>query len=175
MQGRLTRPEHGRIQYFPMDGWETEFKEANRLAFTIMEWTLDNDPFDLNPILCSSDTHKIKSLCSEYDISIPITCDCFMDYPLWGSDLYDFNKGRFNLVLDACKRHSISLLVIPLADNSSIANSQQVVELKKLLLESFDLIKQSNLLIAFETDLNPLDTLSFLKIWILAFLVLIMI
>ena len=48
MQGRLTRPEHGRIQYFPMDGWETEFKEANRLAFNIMEWTLDNDPFDLN-------------------------------------------------------------------------------------------------------------------------------
>ena len=98
-----------------------------------MEWTFDNDPFDLNPILCSSDTHKIKSLCSEYDISIPsITCDCFMDYPLWGSDLYDFNKGRFNLVLDACKGHSISLLVIPLVDNPYCEFSQ-VVELKKLL------------------------------------------
>ena len=57
----------------------------------------DNDPFETNPILCSSETSKIQALCSENAISIPSTCDCFMDQPLWDLDQLNENKYRLNV------------------------------------------------------------------------------
>ena len=129
-----------------------------------IEWTLDNDPFELNPILCPTDVNKIRELCGNYHVSIPsITCDCFMDRPLWGTDQYAQNKDRFNRVLEACSTHSVAILVIPLVDSSSITNSQQVIDLQNILSQFYGFMKKNGLRVAFETDLNPSDTVEFLS------------
>ena len=41
MQGRLSEVKNGIIQCFPWENWENEIKDANRLNFKLMEWTLD--------------------------------------------------------------------------------------------------------------------------------------
>ena len=164
MQGRLTKPPQGLIQYFPVSGWKNEFNLASRLDFKVMEWTLDNHPFESNPILCTSHKEVISDLCAKHKINLPsITCDCFMQNPLWVKQNASQNKNRLDLVLEACKVHSISILVVPLVDNSRITSAEQVIDMKKLFSDFSSFMKKTGIQLAFETDLNPRHTSEFLE------------
>ena len=42
MQGRLSPMIDGQIQAFPVEAWKDEFRLANDIGFTHIEWTLDH-------------------------------------------------------------------------------------------------------------------------------------
>ena len=44
----------GKIQSFPWNNWQNEFKKANHLGFKLMEWTIDYEDFNKNPIMHKS-------------------------------------------------------------------------------------------------------------------------
>ena len=50
MQGRLSKIDKGKIQSFPKRTWKNEFSKANKLGLKFIEWTLDYDDLDNNPI-----------------------------------------------------------------------------------------------------------------------------
>ena len=86
MQGRLSPIVDNKIQAFPWANWEEEFSSANSLDLRIMEWTLDHENLDNNPIMNLEGRDKIRALSSQFNISIPsLTGDCFMQAPFWKS------------------------------------------------------------------------------------------
>ena len=50
MQGRLVPDERNKIQSFPWQNWKKEFQLAKKLKLNIMEWTIDYENSQKNPI-----------------------------------------------------------------------------------------------------------------------------
>jgi hypothetical protein len=87
MQGRLSPIINGRIQQFPTTNWKTEIELASEYKFTKMEWTIDSETLNDNPLLTSNGQNSIIEICKYNNVSIPsITCDYFMENPPWKAD-----------------------------------------------------------------------------------------
>ena len=123
IQGRLSKIRNNRIQSFPWDVWENEFSRAFDLELLNMEWTIDSDRFEENPLITKHGNAAITNLISKYNIQIPsVTCDYFMENPPWKNNLIEVKENIISIFRGMNKIKS-QILVIPLVDNSSIANS----------------------------------------------------
>ena len=84
MQGRLSKSLTGKIQEFPINSWEKEFKLANDLGLRAIEWTLDYADFKSNPLFNLIEQTNIRYLQDRFSIKIPsITLDCFVEAPFY--------------------------------------------------------------------------------------------
>ena len=82
MQGRLVDQIEGKIQAFPTLQWEEEFEIANQLGILLMEWTIDDFNFEINPLMTKKRERKINFLCKKYNLKInSLTADCVMQAP----------------------------------------------------------------------------------------------
>ena len=50
MQGRLSKPVNGKIQAFPFNNWENEFKIASEIGYACIEWVIDSNGW--NKVSC---------------------------------------------------------------------------------------------------------------------------
>ena len=110
MQGRLSPIVDNKIQAFPWEHWEEEFSSANSLDIRIMEWTLDQENLDNNPVMTQEGRDKIKTLSNQFNVNIPsLTGDCFMQFPFWkshGREKVTLEK-TFLSIFDSCQKLEI--------------------------------------------------------------------
>jgi len=155
MQGRLSKIRNNRIQSFPWEVWEDEFSCAFDLEMSNMEWTIDSDRFDENPLITHHGKNKITNLISKFNIQIPsVTCDYFMENPPWKSNLIEV-KENIILILKGMSSINSQILVIPLVDNSSLFDSNCIKIVKLFFTELIPEIRKNSLRIAFESDFAP--------------------
>lgn len=166
MQGRLSLPINGKVQSFPTKTWKKEFMLAKKLSFKFIEWTLDYKNLNKNPLLLSSGQEIIRKLCNQNNITInSITGDCFMQHPFWKANKLIKKKliNQLKEIIDSASKIKIKFLVIPLVDNGRVENTKQKKNLIKEFKKMTKYLKKKKVTILFETDLNPLDNLKFLK------------
>tara|TARA_B100001123_G_C15090089_1_gene939256 strand:+ start:173 stop:1006 length:834 start_codon:yes stop_codon:yes gene_type:complete len=166
MQGRLSSPIDDRIQSFPINSWENEFRLAKDIGFELIEWVLDENIKD-NPILNKKDFSKINEIKMETGIEVnSICCDYFMKNSL-SKNSESFNKKNlevFNfLIEESCPLNCIKIIDLPLVGKESLKKKQISDDYKNLLLKEEKKIIDNNLMIALETDLGPNDLKDFLK------------
>lgn len=155
IQGRLSKIRNDRIQSFPWDVWEDEFSRAFDLELLNMEWTIDSDRFEENPLITKHGNAAITNLISKYNIQIPsVTCDYFMENPPWKNNLIEVKENIISIFRGMNKIKS-QILVIPLVDNSSIVDSNCTKTVKSFFTELIPEISKNNLRIAFESDFIP--------------------
>ena len=164
MQGRLSPIINKRIQSFPLMNWKKEFSILKKIGIKNIEWTLDYDSFEKNPVLSNIGIKEIKSLSKKHKIKInSLTGDCFMEKPFWklkkNIDLIeDFKK-----VINSCNQLKIKYIVIPLVDNGSLKNKKDEKKLKKILFNLIKFIKKNKVEILFESDYGPKKLGDFIK------------
>ena len=160
MQGRLCDPIDGAIQAFPKDTWESEFPKAQKIGLTLLEWTLDADGLFKNPLMTSSGRLLISSACEKFNIKVPsLTADCCMQAPFWKTNnekLAEKLKNDFVQICAACADMGVEIIVLPIVDNSQIESDIQEKRMVDFLLLSENFIREKNLIIALETDFEPL-------------------
>ena len=166
MQGRLVNSEKKNfIQYFPDKNWPKEMRIANKIGFKIIEWTIDSDNIEKNPIF-NGDLKNVKKFIKKYKIKIPsITLDYFMQKPFFKKKNIN-NKDEILKVLKKIiingNKIGIKYFVFPLVDNSSIKlkNEEKILinELKKI-----SKLLKKNSKILFETDYPPNKIINFIK------------
>ena len=61
MQGRLSAQIDNKIQAFPWPTWQAEFELSAIQNLSFIEWTLDHDRLNENPILTSSGRARSKN------------------------------------------------------------------------------------------------------------------
>lgn len=155
MQGRLSKIRNNRIQSFPWDVWEDEFSRAFDLELFKMEWTIDSDRFEENPLITEHGNNAITSLISKYNIQIPsVTCDYFMENPPWKNNFSEVKENIIS-IFNGMNRIKSQILVIPLVDNSSIFDSNCLKIVKLFFTELIPEMSKYNLRIAFESDFTP--------------------
>ena len=161
IQGRLSPIIQNRIQIFPWDYWENEFRIAKNLEINCMEWTVDSYKFDQNPLLNKTGQLKILDLIKECGVQVPsVTCDYFMEKPFWKHDKYEV-KYNLNRILEAMIEIRSQILVIPLVDNATPSNNLDTIIDFFLSFKTY--LKKNNLRIAFELDLPPIKAGEFIE------------
>lgn len=158
IQGRLSPLVDGKIQAFPWAHWREEFAIARQHNFALMEWTLDHERLQENPLITKSGRAEIRHLSSDNGVRIDsLTGDCFMQAPFYKSrgtqqaSLLD----ELNQVVDACLDLGIRNIVVPLVDNGRIENPQQCDELRTGLFRVDGALRDGGARIVFESDFDP--------------------
>lgn len=158
IQGRLSLPLGDRIQAFPWEGWEEEFRVGQKLGFFLMEWTLDHERLAENPLMTPAGQQRIRDLCGLHGIRIPaLTGDCFMQAPFWkheGTTCLAL-QDDFLAVVRACSALKISVLVVPLVDGGRLANRREQEVLLTFFHEQSGFFRDQRVRIALETDFPP--------------------
>ncbi len=163
MQGRLSPMIDNRIQAFPYEYWEKEFKIASENNIHSIEWIFDEYK---NPITDNTQIHQIEKLSSKYNVNInSLCCDFFMNNLLFRISKDEQRKNI--LVLKELIKNShvlgIKILEIPLVDSSSMKSENDeeelIINLKAISQDAKDL----GIFIGLETDYPPQKILKLLK------------
>lgn len=165
MQGRLSPLINGRIQSFPWPCWQDEFPVAERHAFHLMEWTLDQDRLYENPLLMPAGQAEIRALCQRHGLAIPsLTGDCFMQAPFWKAQGVEraILQRDFQAVSEACIAVGISMMVVPLVDNGRLDNIEQENALVTFLQSQAGFFAEHDLKVVFESDFGPSELARFI-------------
>jgi hexulose-6-phosphate isomerase len=157
MQGRLSPLVNGRIQAFPAAHWRDEYPAAERLGLTLMEWTLDDDDLEVNPLMTAAGRAELAALGQAHGVAVEtITGDLFMQKPFWKAD----GPGRaallarFDAVVAAAAAAGARLIVVPLVDNGSVDEAGAATLIEALLARA-DRLRELAVTIAFESDYPP--------------------
>jgi len=158
MQGRLSPQVDGKIQAFPHDCWQQEFALAEANGWQIMEWTIDQEKIEENPLMTVQGRALIHQLMKKHGIAIPsVTADFTMQAPF-----YKFAGSAKNNLLDQLRHFlicaadiGIKRIVIPLVDNGSLTTQSEEAALREGLATLEDLLRTHHQVIVFESDFAP--------------------
>ncbi len=166
MQGRLSTVVDGKIQAFPWEHWQDELRLANEQGLSLMEWTLDHDRLEENPLMTPQGQKQIKGLCEQYGVRVPsLTGDFLMQRPFfksWGQER-EALFGLFLKVVDACGANGIGKIIFPLVDNGRLENNEQREILAAYLKKAGTTLAKNNVQICFEVDMPPQEAGAFIK------------
>lgn len=166
MQGRLSPMVDGKIQAFPWSCWKNEFALAKSKDFGLMEWTLDHDRLQENPLMTREGQKQIKELCQMYNVQIPsLTGDFLMQEPFFkkvGQEREDLFQ-LFLKVIEACGKIGIRIIVFPLVDNGRLETKEQQDILVNYLSKTEGILKTNNVKICFEIDLAATEVDLFIR------------
>ncbi|MGV8834182.1 MAG: sugar phosphate isomerase/epimerase family protein [Devosia sp.] len=158
MQGRLSPMVDGKIQAFPWDHWQDEFAAAATIGLSVMEWTLDQDRLDENPLMRADGRARIAALSARHGVVVTsLTGDLFMQAPFWKAQGAERQEllDVFDAVVQACSQAGIGMIVVPLVDNGRLENAHQTAILLEALLARQQKLVDQRVAVIFESDFAP--------------------
>jgi len=161
MQGRLLPKYKGKYQAHPVGNWNKEFLTAKILGFKCIEFIIDLDEIEKNPILNNEGLQEINYLISKTNIKIHSICmDFLMQLPLH-KDNYGIKFLKKTIINS--NKIGVKYLVLPCVDQSSLKNENDIRKLTSILIDLDPLLKKYNIILSIESDLNPKNFLKFIK------------
>ena len=158
MQGRLVPKYQGRYQAFPIGMWQDEFKVAKGCGLDLIEFILDFNDAEENPLLKLGGVGEIAKISKVTNVSVKTICaDYFMEAPLHSSDDKTAEKSFKILerLLETAKALQIADIVIPCVDQSSLETKEAVDRFVKQITKIIPRIEKQNINLSLETDLSP--------------------
>jgi len=158
MQGRLVPKYQGRYQAFPIGMWQDEFKVAKECNLDLIEFILDFNSAEENPLLKDGGTDEILAIVQETGVSVQTICaDYFMEAPLHSDD-DKIAKESFIILerlLDAAKELKITDIVIPCVDQSTLNGSKAIDRFVMRIKTIIPTLEKYGVNLSLETDLAP--------------------
>jgi len=158
MQGRLVPKYQGRYQAFPIGMWQDEFKVAQECGLDLIEFILDFNDAEENPLLKSGGVDDINSVSKDTGVTVRTICaDYFMEAPLHSND-DEVTAKSFKVLerlLETAEALKITDIVIPCVDQSSLKSKEAVVRFVDQIVKIIPRIERQNINLSLETDLPP--------------------
>jgi len=158
MQGRLVPKYQNRYQAFPVGMWQDEFKVAKKCGLDLIEFILDFNDAEENPLLKSGGVNEIVKVSKDTGVSVKTICaDYFMEAPLHSSD-NNASEESFKILeqlLETAKTLQITDIVIPCVDQSSLETKEAVNRFVEQITKIIPKIEKQNINLSLETDLAP--------------------
>jgi len=162
MQGRLSNKSGQPLQSFPWDSWREEFIRASETGFDSIEWLVDGNNDDDNPIATVEGRTEIKALAAQYNVGIRSLCaHTFMDGALL--DEGKTSEAAINYlsrVLDFSADIGIEFVVLPVMEAMSIRTPTARDRLTKVLRTVLD---GAGPVLLLESDLPGVDLAAFVE------------
>ena len=165
MQGRLVDKIKNNIQYFPGRNWKKELNLAIRENYKLMEWTINYENINSNP-LYTGNKKDLKKILSYKKLKIKsVTCDFFMQKPFFKKKNLKYKSKYINdilKVINNSNKLNFKYLILPLVDGSSIKNNNEEKELINTLKKKI-IPKLKNIKILFEINYPPRKVVHFIE------------
>ena len=158
MQGRLVPKYQGRYQAFPIGMWQDEFRVAKECGLDLIEFILDFNDAELNPLLKKSGIKEILEISQKTGVTVQTICaDYFMEAPLHSNDRVVVEKSFqvLRILLETAKSLQITNIVIPCVDQSSLGTKEAVDRFVRQIIKIIPRIEKYNINLSLETDLAP--------------------
>lgn len=158
MQGRLVPKYQGRYQAHPLGYWQDEFKVAKEIGLDCIEFILDFNDAELNPLLKDGGVEELQLVMQQTAVSVRTICaDYFMEAPLHSSD-DAITKNSLDILirlLDVATSLGITDIVIPCVDQSTLDSTEAVERFVNAIRTVIPVIEEKNINLSLETDLAP--------------------
>jgi len=158
MQGRLLPKYQGRYQAHPIGYWQDEFPIARKLELHCIEFILDYNDAENNPLLKIDGIDEIRGVIEKTGVKVNTICaDYFMDAPLHSEDR-NISEQSQNILIRLLRNASeldVSDVVIPCVDQSSLASSNATDLFVKQLTPILEIAEKVGINLSLETDLAP--------------------
>ena len=158
MQGRLLPKYQGRYQAFPIGMWQDEFRVAKECGLDLIEFILDFNDAELNPLLKKGGIKEILEISQKTGVTVQTICaDYFMEAPLHSNDRVVVEKSFqvLRILLETAKSLQITNIVIPCVDQSSLGTKEAVDRFVRQIIKIIPRIEKYNINSSLETDLAP--------------------
>ena len=158
IQGRLVPKYQGRYQAFPIGMWQDEFKVAQEYGLDLIEFILDFNDAEDNPLLKLGGIEDIVKVSQDTGVLVKSICaDYFMEAPLHSSDdkVAEESFKILERLLEASKVLKITDIVIPCVDQSSLKTKEAVNRFVEQITKIIPKIERQNINLSLETDLAP--------------------
>lgn len=158
MQGRLLPKYKGRYQAHPIGYWEDEFEIAASLGLDLIEFILDYNDYEDNPLMSVSGCKEIEEISNQSGVHVKTVCaDYFMNAPLHSDDLNVATLSAAvlrQLILNS-QNIGITDIIIPLVDQSSVATLESQDRFINALTPFLIDLEEQDINLNLETDLGP--------------------
>lgn len=155
MQGRLLPRYEGRYQAHPLNYWQAEFYVAKELGFTHIEFILDYNDYEQNPLMSKNGIKEIKEIIKQTGVDVKSVCaDYFMQAPFHSVHQKESQKILKKLI-KSVKKLNVVDIVIPCVDQSTLKDENHFDMLVESIKRVLPLVEKGGININFETDLNP--------------------
>ena len=158
MQGRLLHKYQGRYQAHPKDYWQHEFNKAQEIGLNCIEFILDFNDYEINPLLTKNGLEEIMHLSEKTGVDVVSVCaDYFMEAPLHSEDLNVSSKSKKVLtkLLNNASELSLNDIVLPCVDQSSLKDKAALDRFYENLLPILEIAEDKKINLSLETDLPP--------------------
>lgn len=158
MQGRLLPKYQKRYQAHPVGYWQKEFETARRIGLDCIEFILDFNEAESNPLLSQKGIEEILQVIQTTKVRVLTVCaDYFMEAPIHSEDesISESSLKTLGRLLENGKQLGLTDIVIPCVDQSSIkssANRKRFIDGLSRILEKAEICEVN---LSLETDLPP--------------------
>lgn len=158
MQGRLSPKYKGRYQAFPVGFWEKEFHIAKKLGVELIEFILDLNDIEQNPLIRKGGIKDIKSVIKKTGVEVHTICaDYLMEAPLHSdnNDIVQTSKNILLNLIDSASHLCVTDIIIPCVDQSALKNQDEINRFIKNLTPALNFAEKKCINLSLETDLPP--------------------
>ena len=158
MQGRLLPKYQGRYQAHPAGYWQEEFPKAAEMGLDCIEFILDFNDAERNPLLRDDGPDEIMLLSEKTDVKVLTVCaDYFMEAPLHHADeqIAAQSQSVLQRLLLNGKKLRLTNIVIPCIDQSGRLDNAAIERLIARLRPFAGAAEMSGINLCLETDLAP--------------------
>jgi sugar phosphate isomerase/epimerase len=158
MQGRLLPKYKGQYQAHPAGYWHDEFAIAASMGLDLIEFIVDFDGIDENPLMSGNGITRIRELGAKTGVNVSSICaDCFMAAPLHSADSNISKKSIDYLrrLINNAVELKISDIVIPCVDQSSLRTLADIDRFVAALESVLENAESNSINLSLETDLDP--------------------
>jgi L-ribulose-5-phosphate 3-epimerase len=158
MQGRLLPKYQGRYQAHPVGYWQDEFAIAQQIGLDCIEFILDYNDADQNPLLRDGGVEDVKALTEKTGVNVFTVCaDYFMEAPLHSEDHTVAEKSQVVMkrLLGNASKIGVTDVVVPCVDQSSLNGSEAADRFVGRLQSLVQIAEELQINLSLETDLAP--------------------
>lgn len=155
MQGRLLPRYQNRYQSHPLNYWQAEFFIAKELGFNSIEFILDYNDYQKNPLMNSNGIIEIQDLIFQSGVTVKSICaDYFMEAPFHSNEQKK-SEEVLTILLNNSSQLGVKDIVIPCVDQSTLKDNNDINRFVDSILKVLPIAEKLSININFETDLNP--------------------
>lgn len=156
MQGRLLPKYQGRYQAHPRGYWRDEFPVAASLGLSLIEFILDFDGAEDNPLLTPDGAAAILAATAQTGVAVRTVCaDYFMEAPLHRPTTANDSLAVMLRLIQRAGEIGVTDVVLPCVDQSRLADDGDFERLAVALEACLPAAEAAGLNLSLETDLDP--------------------
>jgi L-ribulose-5-phosphate 3-epimerase len=158
MQGRLLPKYQSRYQAHPVGYWQDEFIVAQELGLSLIEFILDYNQVEKNPLMSEPGIAEIQEISEQTGVAVKTVCaDYLMESPLHSEN--SKTVAESNRILQTLLRNvqklGVTDIVIPCVDRAAFSSESEILRFIQNIRPIKDVAEKLEINLALETDLSP--------------------